>query len=604
MLCCGRAGFWNIVRRNSQAGQNTQSKDTLGLNLKHRASTMDSKVLDDILEILKVSKTDSCSLVLMKVGANAKTTYQSYQVQEDGKPKAVENDTGTLIYPIASVTKLLIAIALHLIIDIYSKSGRPEHKRYKSLDRWDLRYVEIMNACSSPKVLEPLKGNPTVEQLLLHKNGLPDLNRFLFSPDDTTIISEEGFMQLAALSEATLDSETSNSVEYSSANYVLIGILIERISEMSLGEFIKTQILQPLKMEHTYVSLEDLKTAPTPSMVSPYIIDREGRRVKGRSRTLLSNVVEIAALGIYSCTSDLAILYRALFPNSPDDPTHGILNKASIDHLFGYNSAGLERIMSQDGLAKWAAAGMVTKTAGKNLLGSRSAIYLALTDDTASNFALGTTPDDEDFNVHYQAGLVSTFSCSAYVVYHTGHIVVVMSNTLGHGDAADYISRLLLQKSLGLAVRDLNLATVVRSPRREVILVDKARQGCGKFSKRWSRKWNICEMAGRLANSEMKKLEGLYTNDRFVQSLRITVDGTELLIEFIGEKHMCSGRSRLASLGPGKLLICPETPSIDWFDAWEDLELHYESKVDEEIVRQVSSNYGKAGLVVDYIRQS
>ena len=570
-------------------------------------STLDSILSDGIKEILEVTKTESCSLLLMKTGEKNKAIYQSYRAQ-DGQPKAVENDKGTWIYPIASMTKLLIAIALHLIVDIYSKSGKPEHKRYEKLNSWDLRYVERLNDHVEPKVLKGLRGDPTLLQLSIHLNGLPDLNRFLFAPDDTTIMSKEGFIELLNSDPTLTEKETSKRVEYSNANYILIGILIETVSGVSLGEFIKNHILQPLEMKSTYVNLADLDKAPPSSTVDPYLIDQEGKRVKTGRRPLLLNVVEIAALGIYSCTSDLAKLYRALLESSSEDSTTGILNEESIRHLFGYNSRGEQEYVSTDGNEgpseeRWAPYGMVTKASEESLLGFRAANHFVVPDERI-NFALDRITRGEDRDIYYQAGLVSTFSCSAYTAMRDGYVVVVMSNTLGQGDAADYVARLLLQTCLDFKVRRLKIPSFLRSRRGEVNAGDKIRPACEKFSNRWSEKLQICKMTQKVDDSEKEKLVGIYKNERYVQSLKITSDGTDLSVQFWGKKDMHSGKCRLASIATRRLLICPKAPSIDWFRAWKDMELHYEMTSNMETVSRVTSRIGETGVVIDYIRQS
>ena len=61
----------------------------------------------------------------------------------------------------------------------------------------------------------------------------------------------------------TLDNYSVTSKQgtymYANVNYGLLGKVIESVSGMSYGEYLKTNIFQPSDMEHTYTSLEEAK---------------------------------------------------------------------------------------------------------------------------------------------------------------------------------------------------------------------------------------------------------------------------------------------------------------------------------------------------------
>lgn len=534
----------------------------------------------------------------MEDGAKTEPIYQTCCLQEDGDLGFIQDDDGTKVYATGSLAKLLIAVALHLIVDVHSKSEKPEHRQYKALYKWDLRYVDVLNECAGKKIMENLRGNPTLDELLIHLKGLPDVNHFLLAPDGAPLLSREDFIDLASLLNKHVERKDPEWVEYSNGNYILIGILIEIASGKSLGEFLEAEIFKPLKMYCTYV---DLQNVPASLRVRPYLIDRDGKRKEARNVSRQSDVVEVAALGIYSCTRDLGRLYRSLLPLSKDNRTHRILTHESLLHLHGYNDTESRTSMSNltSGTfddENWTPAGLVTTDANGFRLGSRLINRLLLPNDEVSAFALGTDAEKPDLEVCSQAGSVSTFTCAAYFIANTNTVIVVTNNTLGQGDAADLVTRRLLQSRLMLNAKFSPL---------ELDIVDKAVQGSGRYLKSWSKKWQICETIGTPTESEIEMLQGAYEDDQFAQCLEIGREGNQLRIQFRG-KDKRSSEMRLASIGAGKLMICPEEPGIDWFDAWKDLELRYERDADTGQVSHLLSTVELGGkpYVIKYMPQA
>lgn len=54
-------------------------------------------------------------------------------------------------------------------------------------------------------------------------------------------------------------SDTVQNYEYANVNYNLLGLIVEHISGMSYGEYIKANIFEPLGMTHSYTSIEEAK---------------------------------------------------------------------------------------------------------------------------------------------------------------------------------------------------------------------------------------------------------------------------------------------------------------------------------------------------------
>jgi D-alanyl-D-alanine carboxypeptidase len=100
----------------------------------------------------------------------------------------------------------------------------------------------------------------SVRQLLNHTSGLynymahPEYNNALYAYPDTVwtaLTLLDSFMDEP-------DSEPGQKWEYSAANYLLLGMIVERISGKSAGEEIHTRILTPLGFENTFLYPQEL----------------------------------------------------------------------------------------------------------------------------------------------------------------------------------------------------------------------------------------------------------------------------------------------------------------------------------------------------------
>lgn len=89
----------------------------------------------------------------------------------------------------------------------------------------------------------------TVRHLLTHTGGLIDYED-LIPADRTTQIDDNDVLRMIA-SQHRLYFEPGSAHRYSNGGFVLLGLIVERISGMDLADFMKRRIFQPLGMEHT-----------------------------------------------------------------------------------------------------------------------------------------------------------------------------------------------------------------------------------------------------------------------------------------------------------------------------------------------------------------
>ena len=159
-------------------------------------------------------------------------------------------------------------------------------------------------------------GEVTVAQLLQHTSGLPD-----YFEGETIDGSPNVMEQMFADTEKFWQPlETIDFVKekmqplfvpgtgyrYTDTEYVLLGLIIENVSEMPLHEFFQNHFFDPLEMTHTYMNLRSEPLEKTAKLSEAYAGDFE-------ASTLTSLTADWAGGGLVSTTGDLVKFQHALF---------------------------------------------------------------------------------------------------------------------------------------------------------------------------------------------------------------------------------------------------------------------------------------------------
>lgn len=142
----------------------------------------------------------------------------------------LQNDESTLFH-LASCTKPIISVGMHILAE----------KKQVNLDDpvssflGDFPYKEV-----------------TINHLLSHTSGIPDyqqyINKYIKKKD---FIVNADILQLFIEHEIPLTFEPNARFSYSNTNYIILALLIEKISGESLKTFLEKEIFNPLKMKRT-----------------------------------------------------------------------------------------------------------------------------------------------------------------------------------------------------------------------------------------------------------------------------------------------------------------------------------------------------------------
>jgi CubicO group peptidase (beta-lactamase class C family) len=189
-------------------------------------------------------------------------------------------------YRLASVSKQFTAMAIMLL----ARDGKV---------RYDQPVREILPEL--PAAAERV----TLRHLLNHTSGLPDYEDLI--PDSQTVqVSDRDVLALLARKD-TLYFPAGSTYRYSNSGYVLLGLIVERVSGVSFPEFLRARIFAPLGMTASVAHVEGVDTVPHRAY---------GYSPAGGGFTRTDQSVTSATLGdggIYTNVDDLVRWDQALY---------------------------------------------------------------------------------------------------------------------------------------------------------------------------------------------------------------------------------------------------------------------------------------------------
>ncbi|MEO3804330.1 serine hydrolase domain-containing protein [Nonomuraea sp. B1E8] len=186
--------------------------------------------------------------------------------------------------------------------------------------------------------LVELAGQITVRQLLDHTSGIPD---YFGALDKDSLFDFTTYYRPAELVKRSrsLDrqQEPGQAFSYSNTNYILLGMIIERLTGKSLADELDRRVFGPLHMNRTY-----LPTKPPEGIRGPH-----GHGYQPDSQGELRDVDRInasslwAAGGVVSTARDISVFQRAFAQGGLVPPELQEVLRALV--IGGGGSGGGER---------------------------------------------------------------------------------------------------------------------------------------------------------------------------------------------------------------------------------------------------------------------
>lgn len=198
---------------------------------------------------------------------------------------------GRTDFRLASVTKQFTAAAVMLLV----RDGR-------------LRYEDTLKDIF-PDFPDYGRGI-TVRHLLQHTSGLPDYEDLMAPVDPAVPVEQSQIDDAGALT--LLKGQTSGLFapgtmwRYSNSGYVLLGLIVEKVSGRSLPDFLRERVFRPLGMSNTVAHVRGRTTVP----------DRAFGYTKEPGRWRFTDQSPTSATlgdgGVYSSLYDLSLWDEAL----------------------------------------------------------------------------------------------------------------------------------------------------------------------------------------------------------------------------------------------------------------------------------------------------
>ncbi len=213
-------------------------------------------------------------------------------------------------FRIASITKEFTAVAI-LLLQARGKLDVRDH------------VCDYISDCPAAW------GDITLHQLLAHTSGIREHYADPSYPawQETPVTPVEDMERFAAW---PLEFAPGTSWKYSNSGYVVLGLIIERVSGMPYGQFLEENIFAPLGMRDTgYLEPRDLAAGYGNSFEIPTAVHADPS-------------VDYAAGGLYSTVGDLYLWDRALFNDQFLSP--GLRAMAFTPYVHVPGSSGLDNV--------------------------------------------------------------------------------------------------------------------------------------------------------------------------------------------------------------------------------------------------------------------
>ena len=223
------------------------------------------------------------------------------------------------LFDLASVSKQMTGAAILKLVE----KGRLK------LDEPVARYV--------PDFAVPVKGRPiTVADLLHHISGLADYTSDDWDGSDAEFEALTPETHLKWLNRTKARRAPGVKYEYDNSGYVLLALMVERLSGQSFGQYLREQLFAPAGMEHTVI-LDGTAKLPK-QVVTGYATNKKGKV----RRSFLPTVITGDG-NVYTSIRDLALWDKAL-------RDHTVISRSSQELAWtngGYDNG--KPIKNEDG---------------------------------------------------------------------------------------------------------------------------------------------------------------------------------------------------------------------------------------------------------------
>lgn len=297
----------------SLAGRNAFGAQSDTGNTNYAATIADGRIA--IAQAMKESNTTSVSVAL--VDGSRVVWQQAFGVIDRVHNHAASVDT---LYNIGSVSKVVVSTAVMILVD----------RGKVNLDAPITTYIHDF------KMLSPAYEAITVRMLLDHTSGFPGANyRNIFTFRPLTGYARDTQSFLAA---EHLKNEPGEMAVYCNDGFTMAERVVEEVSGKAYAQFVKDEILVPLKMSRSRFPLEYYADG---SFAYPYL---NGKKYSQEF------VLAFGSGGLSSTPADMMRL-AMMFINDGELEGQRVLSKAAVEEMGQDQTANL--ILNPTPVWKW-----------------------------------------------------------------------------------------------------------------------------------------------------------------------------------------------------------------------------------------------------------
>lgn len=305
-----------------------------------RAQDARIKTIDSMFASLHQGKKINGNILIAEKG---KVVYNKSFGLANNTTGAALNENS--VFELASCSKQFTAMGIAIL----------SHQKRLKLDDDVAKYVPELSI---------YKGI-TIRHLLHHTSGLPDYMILLDSLwDKNKTATNNDILAMMQLYKPDPLFLPNMQFEYSNTGYAVLATVIERVSNMGYGEFLKKNIFTPLKMNNSFVYTRRYKPMKVDNYAFGYLRDESGKLLLPDSTAEENYVIYLDGImgdgTVNSTVGDLLLWDRALYTSKllTDYEMKAVFEPATLNdgkkspYGFGWmldSSAAFGKIASHSG---------------------------------------------------------------------------------------------------------------------------------------------------------------------------------------------------------------------------------------------------------------
>jgi D-alanyl-D-alanine carboxypeptidase len=258
---------------------------TLALFTTGHAQTLDKAKLDQFFDRLAEKNKAMGSLTIAKDGNVIYTRTIGYSQINGTNKKPL---TAASRFRLGSITKMFTATMILQLV---------EEGKLKRTDTLDKFFPQVPNA-----------SKITIEQILSHRSGIPDVRRERNAQEKVSTIPMRKDEMLALIIKATPNFEPDTKQSYSNSGYFLLGLILEKITGKSYAEALEERIASKIGLKDTYLTTGNIDVNKNEALTYTHFGGGDWKPVTETHPTVL-----FSAGAIVSTPGDMAKFIQALF---------------------------------------------------------------------------------------------------------------------------------------------------------------------------------------------------------------------------------------------------------------------------------------------------